>query len=244
MLLSVTAVTGSESTSDMINNLNDIFGISCPDIRKTAVLALIGSMKSLRNSYITEKNFFGAAQASLMLGIIEIKRNFFTDAHNRMKQCGKFMKQMYSEGAVIPDAENVTILTKALDWNTMVAETALLKSSNNSSVEKIKAMPMGAQRRDMTHTLILNFLKEQEIRMKQLMWNECLLIDMVCIGLAHDVHSTAADCAKAGHIQKERLKHAETLVSEHGEEMSEENMVLFESLQKIRDSPSGAAKSN
>jgi len=67
---------------------------------------------------------------------------------------------------------------------------------------------------------------------------------MVCIGLAHDVESTEANSAKTGHITKERLKHAETLLSEHGEEMGEESMVVFESFKKSRDFPSGAAKSD
>ena len=244
MLLSVNAGTVNESTSDMIGNLNDIFNITCTERRNNAIAELILSMKKPRNSYITEKDFFGAAQTSLMLGIIDVKRNFFTDAHTRMKQCSEHMEKMYDAGAVIPDQENVTVLTKALNWNVMVAETALLKTSNDVTIEKIKIMAMGIERRDMTHKVISSLLKEQEMRMKQLMWSECLLIDMVCTGLAYEVTSTEINPATTQNITQERMQHAETLISEHGEEMGEECMEVFAAFKTNCGFAGGAAKKN
>jgi len=154
------------------------------------------------------------------------------------------MEKMYDAGAVIPDQENVTVLTKALNWNVMVAETALLKTSNDVTIEKIKIMAMGIERRDMTHKVISSLLKEQEMRMKQLMWSECLLIDMVCTGLAYEVTSTEINPATTQNITQERMQHAETLISEHGEEMGEECMEVFAAFKTNCGFAGGAAKKN
>lgn len=217
--------TPGNSTKDknqtVIDNLNYIFHELAIDSRAAAVESLVGEIKEQRSIYNSEGNLLGKSQSYLALVLVYLKDNRFTDSKSAMKRCVETVHAMDLEiaaGLVSVNADTITELKLAIEWNHNVIDSALLKSQNDSNYQQIQLMPHGLSRNDSTNSLIKELFTEQNLFLKQQNYDQCIIIDFRCVELATYVSVHADDDqarSRALKIARNRIKHAGDLIDKH-----------------------------
>jgi len=205
----------------VIDNLNYIFHELPIESRAAAVESLILEIKQQRSIYKSEGNLLGKSQSYLALVLVHLKGNRFTDSKSAMKRCIETVQAMdldIASGLVSVDADTVTELKVAIEWNHNVIDSALLKRDNDSNYQEIQLMPHGDSRNESTNSLIKKLLTEQNLFSKQNNYNQCIIIDFRCVELATYVSAHADNdqaMSRALKIARNRIKHAGDLIDKH-----------------------------
>jgi len=210
-----------DKNQKVIDDLNYIFHELAIDSRAAAVASLVREIKEQRSICNSEGNLLGKSQAYLALVLVYLKDNRFTDSKSAMKRCVETVHAMdlqIAAGLVSVDADIITELKAAIEWNHNVIDSALLKSENDSNYEQIQLMPHGLSRNGSTNSLIKELFTEQNLFLKQQNYDQCIIIDFRCVELATTVSVHADDDqakSRAIKIVKNRIKHAGDLIDKH-----------------------------
>jgi len=215
--------------------LDHIFDVLTGVEQETAIAELIERIKEQRRVCNDSNDFFGIAGHCLGLCSIYVKMKHFTEAEIEINRSTRYVKKidvLIANDPIAQSNPDLKQLRQSIDWNRLMVETPLLTVANESEMHDVEQMPMGPERRERTYAVVKTLFQEQNNSLKIANLNQCFKIDLHCICIIHAIdNEESGNLVKTRKLFENRMAHAKSMISEHGQELDKESVDTFQNFQ-------------
>jgi len=226
---------GGEATLGLDFIFDELTGLE----QETAIAILIEQLKKQRRVDEESNDFFGVADHCLGLCCIYLKMKHYTEAKSQIDKCARYVKKIddvIANDTIAQSNPDLLQLRISIDSKRLMAETPLLTMANKLEMQDVEQMPIGPDRRESTYAIVTKFLQEQNNCLKMADLHQCLMIDLQCICILRAIdNKESGNLVKTRKLFANRMTHAESMISEHGQKLDQESVDGFNNLKRALD---------
>jgi len=226
---------GGEATPGLDFIFDELTGLE----QETAIATLIEQLKKKRRVDKESNDLFGVADYCLGLCCIYLKMKHYTEAKSQIDICARYVKKiddMIVNDTIAQSNPELLQLRLSMDSKLLMAETPLLTMANKSEMQDVEQMQIGPDRREKTYAIVTKLLQEQNNCLKMGNLHQCLKIDLDCICILRAIdNKESGNLVKTRKLFANRMTHAESMISEHGQNLDQESVDAINDLKRALD---------